>query len=107
MQFRCPYLSPNVELNPERERHIAESHPDLLPEYKKYIAETLLDPDQVRLSERFKSARLFTRWFDFIRGGKYIVVVVISESKAVKRHWVITAYLARKLAGGETEWKKN
>ena len=105
MLFPCPYLSSDVELSPERENHIAENHPDLLPEYKKYISETLANPDQVRLSSRFKNARLFTRWFDFIRNGKYIVVV--SQSKPLVRHWIITAYLARKLSGGEIEWKKN
>ena len=32
-RFPCPYLKGNVELTEERERHIAERHPDLLPEY--------------------------------------------------------------------------
>jgi hypothetical protein len=107
MLFPCPYLSSDVELSLEREKHIAENHPDLLPEYKKHIGETLANPDQVRLSSRFKHARLFTRWFDFIRDGKYIVVVVIPQSKPSTRHWIITAYIARKLSGGEIEWKKS
>jgi hypothetical protein len=104
-KFPCPYLSSDVELASERETHIAENHPDLLPEYKDCIAETLLEPDQVRLSARFKNARLFTRWFDFVRGGKYIVVAVVSESRPSMRHWIVTAYITRKLAGGEIEWK--
>jgi hypothetical protein len=91
MLLYCPYLSSEVELSSERERHITESHPDLLPEYRVQLISTLLEPDQVRLSARFKKARLFSRWFDFVRGGKYIVVVVISEGKPSKRHWVITA----------------
>ena len=105
--FPCPYLSSEVELSSEREKHIAEHHPDLLPEYRDCIAETLLEPDQVRLSARFKNARLFTRWFDSVRGGKYIVVVVISETKPSKRHWIVTAYMARRLVGGDIEWKKS
>lgn len=44
---------------------------------------------------------------DNVRGGKYIVVVVVSETGPVKRHWIITAYIARKLVGGETEWKRS
>jgi hypothetical protein len=107
MLLHCPYLSSDVELSAEREKHITESHPDLLPEYREQVVRTLRDPEQVRLSERFKKARLFTRWFDSVRGGKYIVVVVISESKPSNRHWVITAYMARKLAGGDIEWKKD
>jgi hypothetical protein len=100
MLIHCPYLSSDVELSPEREKHIAESHPDLLPEYREQLVKTLIEPDQVRLSARFMKARLFTRWFDSVRGGKYIVVVVISEGKPMNRHWIITAYMARKLAGG-------
>jgi hypothetical protein len=103
----CSYLSSDVELSPERERHITENHPDLLPEYREQVLQTLLEPEEVRLSARFKKARLFTRWFDSVRGGKYIVVVVISEGKPSNRHWVVTAYMARKLAGGDIEWKKN
>ena len=80
----CPYLSGDVELSPERERHIAENHPYLLPKYRDLIAETLAEPDQIRISARFKNARLFTRWFDNVRGGKYIVVVVVSETGPVK-----------------------
>ena len=105
--FSCPYLSGEVELRDERERHIIENHPDLLPEHRHRIGETLTDPDQVRISSRFKAARLFSRWFANVRGGKYIVVVVVSESGAVRRHWIITAYIARRLVGGEIEWKKN
>ena len=103
----CPYLSGDVKLMDERERHIAENHPDLLPEHRARIAELLSDPDQVRISERFKNARLFSKWFHNVRGGKYIVVVVVSETGVVRRHWIITAYIARKLVGGEIEWKRN
>lgn len=105
--FYCPYLSGDVELTPEREIHIAENHPDLLPEYRNCIKDTLMNPDQVRISERFKNARLFSRWFDIVRGGKYIVVVVVSDKGPAGRHWIITAYIARKLAGGVIEWMKS
>jgi hypothetical protein len=37
--FPCPYLGSNVELTDEREHHIANHHPDLLPEHRQYIAE--------------------------------------------------------------------
>ena len=47
-RFPCPYLKGEVELTEERERHIAERHPDLLPEHRERVAETLGDPDQVR-----------------------------------------------------------
>ena len=47
-RFPCPYLKSEVELTEERECHIAERHPDLLPEHRERVAETLGDPDQVR-----------------------------------------------------------
>ena len=106
-RFSCPYLSGEVELTDERERHIVENHPDLLPEHRDRIAEILVDLDQIRISARFKNARLFSLWFDTVRGGKHIVVVVVSESGPVGRHLIITAYIARKLAGGESEWKRS
>ncbi|MEG5059453.1 hypothetical protein QUB60_16020 [Microcoleus sp. A2-C5] len=37
-QFFCPYLDSEVELTEEREQHIAETHPDLLPTYQERIA---------------------------------------------------------------------
>jgi hypothetical protein len=107
MRFPCPYLNAQVELTDEREQHIAERHPDLLPEHGHRIAETLADPDQVRQSGRFANARLFSRWFDSVRRGKYVVVVVVSDAAPDGRHWIITAYLARKLAGGEIEWQRD
>lgn len=103
--FRYRYLKGAVELTEERERHIAERHPDLLPEHWERIAETLAAPDQVRRSVRFGSAKLFSRWYTDIRRGKHVVVVVVSELEPSVRHWIITAYIARKLAEGEVEWK--
>jgi len=37
--FHCPYLNAQIELTDERERHIAERHPDLLPEHRQRIAD--------------------------------------------------------------------
>ena len=104
--FQCPYLSKVVELTNGRKKHIAENHPDLVPEYEDRIPVVLSNPDQVRVSERFKKAHLFSKWFDNIRGGKYIVVVVISEDWPVNRHWIVTAYITRRLSGGTIEWQK-
>jgi hypothetical protein len=104
--FACPYLKGVVELTEERERHIAENHPDLLPMHRDLIATTLADSDQVRSSTRFGSARLFSRWYADLRGGMHVVVAVVSEP-ARARDWIITAYLTRRLAAGLVEWKRN
>ena len=106
-RFPCPYLQTEVEWTEERKRHIAERHPDLLLKHGRCIADTLADPDQVRRSARLRNARLFTRWFDTVRGGKYVVVVVVTDVAATRRHWVVTAYMARQLTEGDIEWTKS
>lgn len=106
-RYPCPYLGSEVELTEERAQHIAEQHPELLPEHRQHIMTTLEEPDLVRRSVRFDRARLFTRWFDDLRGDKYVVVVVVSDDSPGGRHWVITAYLARKLAQGDAEWTRS
>lgn len=106
-RYPCPYLNGEVELTGERERHIAERHPDLLPEHRDRIAETLAAPDQVRRSVRFGSAKLFSRWYTDVRQGKHVGVVVVSDRNPRQRHWIITAYIARRLAGGDVEWQRS
>lgn len=60
-RFPCPFLQGDVELTDERENHIGEHHPELLPERRDFIGKVLADPDQVRRSSRFGNARLFSR----------------------------------------------
>jgi len=105
--FSCPYLGGQVELTDERERHIAKQHPDLLPEHGQKIADTLAKPDKVRRSTRIANAWLLSRWFDTLRGGKHVVVAVVSQYSSPRRYWIITAYVARRLTGGELVWKRN
>jgi hypothetical protein len=104
-RLACPYLRGNVELSAERERHIRERHPDLLPAHHDQLSEALANPDHVRRSARLANARLFSRWFGKMGDGRHVVVVVVSED--TRRHWVVTAYLARKLTEGAIEWKRS
>jgi hypothetical protein len=103
----CPKLGGEVELTAEREGHIRERHPDLLPDHREKIGETLADPDIVRLSVRMTTARLLSKWYDDLRNGRHVVVVVVSEGGATARHWIITAYIARTLGEGVVEWQRN
>jgi hypothetical protein len=66
-----------------------------------------MTPERVRRTARLENAWLFSQWFPQVRGGKHLVIVVITESGQLQRHWIITSYLARRLAGGETEWEQN
>jgi len=86
-----------VELSEERELHIAEHHPDLLPQHRDRIQATLADPDQVRKSKRFGNARLFARWYDDVLKGKHVVIVVVTDTGTENRHWIVTAYLTTKI----------
>ena len=96
--FPCPYLGSNVELTDEREHHITLRHPDL---------HTLMLPDEVRRSSRIRNARLLSRWFEWLRGGKYVVVVVVNNPVPAERHWIVTAYMTNRLTrGGDIEWKR-
>ena len=104
--YLCPYLKSEVELTDERKAHIMLRHPEL-SDGEKYIAQVLASPTEIRRSSRFHNARLFSRSFTDFMNGKYVVVVVVTDSGAASRSWVITAYVARKLCEGEIEWKEN
>lgn len=102
----CPYLDRNVILTDERYDHIKKQHPELLPEFEYTLEHTIANPDTVRKSSRFINARLFTKYFDNIRNGKYIVVVIVNDAHLETRDWIITAYMTRKLSDGVVEWEK-
>lgn len=96
-----------MELTAEREGHIRERHPDLLPDHRAKIGEALVDPDAVRRSVRASTARLFSRCYDDLRNGRHVVVVVVSEGGTTARHWIVTAYIARTLGEGVIEWQRS
>ena len=105
MLFPCPYLDAEIELTQEREQHIIETHPGILPEYAQQLAETLINPDLVRRSNHDATALLFSKWFSTIRTGRFLVVVVVSQTDT-NRYWIITTYTARKITGGTVIWTK-
>jgi hypothetical protein len=101
----CSYLGQDVEITAEREAHIALRHPDLLPAHHVLLIETISDPDTVRRSARFRQALLLSRWYKDLFDGKHVVAVIASGASP-ERHWRVTAYISRKLTGGEMEWRK-
>jgi len=104
--FPCPYLQDEVILTDEREQHITERHPDFLPQYKQYVAETVLKPLHIRRSRRANNALLFYRWFDDIKQGNYVVVSVITDNAPRIHPWIITAYLSTRLPKGDIVWQQ-
>ena len=105
--FSCPYLEGEVELSPETRQHVAARHPELLPEYIDRLEETSLSPDQVRRSRRADNAFLLSRWYADLQGGKHLVVVVLKQGGLSHRYWIVTAYVARRLAEGDVEWARS
>jgi hypothetical protein len=111
IKLPCPYLQAEVELSAERIAHISEQHPELPTSHLDRIANTLFDPDQVRIDPRFPHTRLFSRWFDELLEGKILVVAVVTDEPSLAengplRHWVVTAYPARRVTQGVIEWER-
>jgi hypothetical protein len=105
-QLPCPYLNAAVELTDEREAHIRAKHPELLPQHRDHLIHTLADPDDVRRDTRFPNSLLFSHWFPDVKGGKFVVVVVVADPSPTDRYWVVTAYVARQLSGGTVTWTR-
>lgn len=48
----------------------------------------------------------FSRWHPDLRTGQHVVVVVVHDRGPRRRHWIVTAYATRRLAGGGLEWRR-
>lgn len=90
----------------ERVTHIGLKHSDILTDVQSYIGDTIGSPDEVRLSVKDSEVRLFVRWFPQLLSGKYSIVVVRTNEAPELRHWIMTAYIARRLTGGTVEWQR-
>jgi hypothetical protein len=105
-RFLCPWLNGEVELTEERERHIEEKHAGLLPGYRDKIAVVLADPEVIRRRGDAPPERLFSRWYTDLGRGRHVVVVVVTQAHNPPRHWIVTAYMARRLPRGGIEWRR-
>ena len=93
--FDCPALGRRVELTDEREEHIEFRHPDLLPEHLEELQLAVENPQHIGYSI-LDGNLMVARWTDRIRGGRY-VIVVIAEHPPFDRHWIVTAFLDRRI----------
>lgn len=62
METFVDYNENVIRLTDERLRHVGEQHQALL-EIPNGIAQTLLNPDEVRLSSRSADTQLYYRWY--------------------------------------------
>lgn len=108
-RFSCPFLDGEVELTDERRSHIERHHPEITNGLDALIEAVLSQPDEVRRDMRQEETRLISTFFPLFLRGKHMVVVVVSDAPAApgdsQRHWIVTAYPARELTQGVTEWK--
>lgn len=86
-----------VELTDERKSHIVLKHPELKTHIKK-ISQVLSSPDTIRRSKFDQESLLFYKYFDKIKGGKYINVTV---KKGEERNFILTAYITDRIRAGE------
>lgn len=91
-RFACPWLGREVELTAERELHIEARHPDLPPHRRTTLAKVLADPDLVRRGATGSSILLFSRWYTNVGRGRHIVVVVVDETRAPLRSWIVSLH---------------
>ena len=89
----CPRIGVPVELTDERFGHIRERHPDLLPEHFEQLIGALAAPDDF-YPGREPNELVFSRWYDSLYGGKYVLVFALRDT-APERYWVVTARVSR------------
>lgn len=83
----------------ERVLHIGLKDRDILGNVQGYIGGTLENPDEVLLSVKDSDVRLFVRWFPQLQNGKFAIIVVRTTEALEPRHWIMTAYIARRRTG--------
>ena len=109
--FECAYLGGPVELTDERESHVLEYHPGLLASGYDLIITVLSDPDLIREDPDAPVATLlFSRWYDVPthrRGGRHAVVAVVIGTEPGWRHWIVTAYVARRVPERDVIWRRS
>ena len=106
----CPYLGRSVELTVERLAHIEAAHPTLLPNFADALTATLSEPDFVGDRANRPEIAFVRSWPDMLGGPSFVVVVVLTsnEDEAAKiRHWIVTAYVARRVSTWRPIWKRN
>ena len=102
--FDCPYLGAPVELTDEREAHIHQEHGELLPRLYRFLGDTLEFPHFVQQSASAGNVHLFSRWHTHLLNGKYVIIVVGTQTYPATRHFILTAYVADELQKGEILW---
>ncbi len=107
----CPFFNGHVEVTEEREEHIRSSHLEAALALLEALDETVRSPDLVLRRSEAESEWAFVRALGSEAITNYALVIVVrdrvgSESGTV-RHWVVTAYIARRLPRWRVEWQRS
>ncbi len=93
----------NVRFTLEREKHIADDHPEMEGQYEK-IKETLIDPLIIVKSKTDQEVELFYRHYKKTPvAEKYLCVVVKVLEDDI---FIVTAYFTDTIKKGEILWNK-
>lgn len=103
----CPHLGADVELTDERWEHIVYRHPLVAILGVETVAKALADPDFI--GTRIDCLGFVIHPPGVPRGYSMVVVVRWSEggtAPATIRHWVVTAWVARRPGPWEVIWER-
>ena len=100
--FECPHLGGHVELSDERRRHIAAARDLAVAELNALLARTLAEPDIIRQSATTANEWAFAKWREGFQ--RYLVVIVLTDSDDIVRHWIVSAWSARRLSRRSERW---
>jgi hypothetical protein len=107
--IECPFLGGMVELNDERRQHIENVHPREAQAVLAEIESVVRDPDVVFETPRQGEHALVRALRD--QPTHAVVAIVVTEAvrssdRMQERHWVVTAYIARRLPRWRVQWRR-
>ncbi len=88
-----------VRLTDERLRHILRRHPEMAFQMHRF-AETLASPDAVSSSRSSPAVHCYYRLYPDLRGRNRYVSLVVKRERSYS--FILTAYLDRRIKGGQT-----
>jgi len=102
-RFGCPALDGVVEVSEERLTHVRLTHPESFEVVRANLARVLSQPDVVYHAEHNDRERMFACSIPPMP-GHFVVAIVVTDETAPTRHWVVTAWVGRRLPGEGGRW---
>lgn len=87
-----------IRLTEERWQHMIERHPEIKNHLSK-IQTTIQNPDVIIANHYNRNERYYHKYFKSLKN--YLIVII-----EYRKHFIITAFIARKIKKGEILWKR-